>query len=502
MIERLKLLYQETPLKFILVLGFIIRLVAVIFSEGYGMHDDHFLVIEAAQSWVDGFDYNNWLPANSVNGEPTGHSWFYVGLHYIFFSICDYLHFSDPKCKMFIIRLIHALWSVFGIYFAYKITEKLSSEKEARIVGLLLALLWFFPILSVRNMVEMVSIPFTLASIWYLVKDDKKTINYVVAGIFIGLAIGVRLQVYLIWGGIGLVLLFDKKIIQAIIFGVVSIIALFFTQITDLFLWSRPFAEISQYILYNSTHYQDYITMSWFQYILVLFGLLIPPVSVFILFGYVRSWKKLLLLFLPSFIFIVFHSIYPNKQERFILPIIPLVIISGIIGWTKFKETSKYWSYHQKLYDRCIRFFWILNLIALIFVTPASSKKSRVDAMYYLNELSDVNGILLDRTSNYGCYLMPRFYSGLWAIPQLCYSKGEIKKYEESGLRKSLINKNINYCFLIEQKDMEERLQRIKTEFPEMEFVEKLEPSYIDKLLHFLNPRNENEVIYLYRLYY
>ena len=55
---------KRHPLLAIIFLAFIVRLFAVFFSQGYLMHDDHFLVIEAAQSWVDGYDYNNWLPKN------------------------------------------------------------------------------------------------------------------------------------------------------------------------------------------------------------------------------------------------------------------------------------------------------------------------------------------------------------------------------------------------------------------------------------------------------
>jgi len=51
-----------TSYKTILISALIIRLIAAIFSQGYGMHDDHFLIVEASASWVDGFDYNHWLP--------------------------------------------------------------------------------------------------------------------------------------------------------------------------------------------------------------------------------------------------------------------------------------------------------------------------------------------------------------------------------------------------------------------------------------------------------
>jgi hypothetical protein len=54
--------YRRNALWQLTVIALIPRLVAAIFAQGYFAHDDHFLVIEAAQSWVDGSDYNNWLP--------------------------------------------------------------------------------------------------------------------------------------------------------------------------------------------------------------------------------------------------------------------------------------------------------------------------------------------------------------------------------------------------------------------------------------------------------
>ena len=149
--EQLLKYWEEHPLRLILMMSFFFRLVSVFFSTGYGMHDDHFLVIEAAQSWIDGFDYNNWLPENSVNGEPTGHSFFYVGLHYLFFRLLEILHIYNPELKMFLVRLIHASFSMLTVYFGFRISDKLWGLKNAKIIGLLLGLYWFIPILSVRN---------------------------------------------------------------------------------------------------------------------------------------------------------------------------------------------------------------------------------------------------------------------------------------------------------------------------------------------------------------
>ncbi len=49
--------WNKSPLTVILILAFSIRLISAVFSQGYGMHDDHFLAIETPWSWTVGEDY-------------------------------------------------------------------------------------------------------------------------------------------------------------------------------------------------------------------------------------------------------------------------------------------------------------------------------------------------------------------------------------------------------------------------------------------------------------
>ena len=105
---------------------------------------------------------------------PQGHSFFYPGLHYVFFEVVNWMGIDNPKTQMVLVRLIHALLSLWTILISFKITEKLSSSKVAKTVGLAIALGWAMPFYSVRNLVEIVCIPFYLYGIWQLVKHDFK----------------------------------------------------------------------------------------------------------------------------------------------------------------------------------------------------------------------------------------------------------------------------------------------------------------------------------------
>jgi hypothetical protein len=92
------------------------------FSQGYGMHDDHFIAIEEPWSWTQGMDYDGWLPGTKGEAsEPSIYSFFYPGNKIICYSkVCMPSGLKNPKIKMFFIRLLLALFSLLVVYYGYK----------------------------------------------------------------------------------------------------------------------------------------------------------------------------------------------------------------------------------------------------------------------------------------------------------------------------------------------------------------------------------------------
>ncbi len=89
---------RRDPLTALTLIALVPRLLAAVFSAGYFAHDDHFLVIEPARSWVDAADYNTWLPWNQgPDATPSGHSFVYVGLHYLLFRGLSALGAERPR---------------------------------------------------------------------------------------------------------------------------------------------------------------------------------------------------------------------------------------------------------------------------------------------------------------------------------------------------------------------------------------------------------------------
>ncbi len=493
--------WSENPLAVILFAGLFFRLLAAIFSKGFGMMDDHFLVIEVAQSWVDKTDYNSWLPKDGQSiPTPSGHSFFYPGLHYLLFKFLEFFGLKNPQGKMYVVRFLHALYSMITIYCGYKISMKIAGEKIAKQVGLLLALFWFFPFVSVRNLVESACIPpLMLATLLALKYDKPKIVIYLLIGLLLGIGFNIRFQTILFTGGFGLALLFQRKIIQAILVGIgFTICAVAFQGLCDLIIWHHPFVEFGEYVRYNLANSRTYFDQPWYNYILLLMGILIPPISLILLFGFFRSFKKHLLLFLPSFIFLVLHSYFPNKQERFILPIIPLVIILGTIGWSEFSEQSKFWIKRKKILQTVWIFFWVLNTILLCVISVSYSKKNRVEAMCYLAQKNDVQALIIDDSNRDDFQLSPRFYLRKW-VPEIGISNSTNKDEQCNNIFKVKKDKQPNYIIFYQSENLDQRKAEYEKHF-NLSYETTIQPSFIDNVMYKLNPNNVNCVTYIYKI--
>jgi hypothetical protein len=499
--EAIKKIWDEKPLVLIVLAGLFFRALAVVFSKGYGMFDDHFLVIEASQSWVDGYDYNNWLPSSGAKS-PDGHSLFYSGIHFLIFKYLKWRGLVDPQAKMYIIRALHALWSLLVITYGYKIVEHYAGLKVARQAGMMLAILFFLPMMAVRNLVEFVCIPPLIIATWLMInpKSKDRLLTYVWVGLWCSVAFNIRFQTLFFIGGIGLVLLFQKQWKKFILFGLLFSIGVFSVQgIVDIYIWHRPFAELAEYVKYNYANSEMYINGPWYKYIGVLAGMILPPISLFFMFGFMRSWKKYPMLFWPSFIFFVFHSSFPNKQERFIAPVIPFVIVLGAIGWSEYVATSKYWGNHKKLLKGCWTFFWIVNCIPLPFLSTTYSKKNRVESMTYLSQQKDLRSIIIEESEKDDFNQPALYYIGRWNVHVVGVTRNySLYKAYEDYIGDPNIMVHPNYIIFFGKDDIDKRIAAFQKMFPDSHYKITIEPSFIDKVMTFLNPVNKNQTTYIY----
>ncbi len=523
--ERLKKIYTQNPFNTIIIVALFVRLVAAVFSQGYAFHDDHFLVVDAAQSWVDNNTWNNWMPHTQKTLDPArqpvpeGHSLFYPGLHYLLFSALDAVNITNPKTKMLIVRILHALFSLLVVSFGYKIAKHYSGQKIANLTGWVLALMWFMPFLSVRNLVEMFCIPFLMWALFILIKNEQREFNFkqlLLAGFIMGIGFSVRFQTIVIIGGAGLVMLARMQIKQAFTFALGAILSIIIIQGgIDMVIWNRPFAELTEYVLYNLTHKDDYGVNNYYMFITLVPGLMLFPLGIFAFVAWFFNYKTKPYLFWPSFLFFAFHTYFTNKQERFILPIVPIIIVAGIIAWWQYMGKSGFWLKHAKLFKNFMMFFWVLNFILLPVLSTTYTKRSRCESMYFFNN-KNIDAIIVEETTRYGTTQMPNYYAGKNNFKIYGISKNELsdttqniindrkQRHFETISSPTVINKNNwpkpNYILFINQNNLNSRVDNMRKYYPGLTLEKVIEPGYVDIIMRKLSPTNNNQYIYIYKI--
>jgi len=524
-IQSVKNYYKNNPLYFILFVGLLLRLIAAFFSKGYAFHDDHFCVIRVAQNWALGLPH--WLEM----GEPPKHSMLYAAVNAVFLWLLEIIGINDPIHKTTFIRVIHAFYSLLTIYFAYKIVAIISNAKYAILVAWVLALIWFMPYLSVKFLAELVCVPIILAGFYQILlanqTQKKVLLKYALAGCLFGLAFSIRLHTILFAGGLGLVLLFRKQWYESILFTLGYLIAAFLIiGATDQILFEYPFHSIVNYFEHNSENANNYIQGSLFKFTFTTLGFLVPPISLMLIFGYLRSFKLEPMMFVAAAVFFIFHSVFPNQQERFILPVLPLFIILGVIGWQNFKANSTFWMKRKSLLNGFWKFFWVVNIIVSLALALTFSKKDRVAPLHYLANKTDVASVVIENERS--VKQVPAYYLGtnsadygqfdtnILGLKQFKQNKEYLDPdykliftLDANGsidvlkAQMKSVEKVPNYIVFQGDNELEKRKARVKTLFPKstFELIETIEPSNFDKLLHFFNPRiHRNQTAYIYKI--
>lgn len=489
-------------LRWLTAIALLPRLIAALFSPGYMAHDDHFLVIEAAASWVAGFDYNDWLPWNQgADASPSGHSFFYVGLHYILFSALDAIGIGDPRSWMLVVRLLHAAWSLIAVRAGYRIAMRLAGPSTAWQAGLFLALFCFMPFLSVRNLVEVACIPLLMVgSLRLLDADaDRAWRPALIAGLWIGVAMNVRFQTIFFAAGPGLAFMLMRRWKSMLAYGTGVLLPILLIQgAIDSILWGRPWAEITEYVRYNLSNTTTYGVLPWYNYLLLLAGLLIPPLSLAVIFGFFRRAKPLVL-WLPVLLFIAIHSYFPNKQERFLLPIVPLFFVLGHASWEQWRSASSWWKRRESLWRGALVFVWALNLLLLPLISTTYSKRSRIEAMLMLREHRPLGGLIV-QDSDEEPAMPPRFYLGQWDMGIFLFGPSRAELDLREHLAKDHVDGRDHHVLFIGEDKLEERIARFESSYGPVEVLGRAEPGLIDRIVHWLNPVNRNEVIVIARI--
>ena len=426
------------------------RLVAVLFSKGYVAHDDHFIPVETAYLWLSGqADFFS-------DKQGAWRNQLYTLWHYLIFAGLQKINIVDPKLQMLGVRFLHAIYSLLTIIYGYLFTKLLSDKKTAIFVANLLAFLWFLPYVSVHSLVETVCVPPIIMGFYYthLATQKKNKLYWILAGLCFAFAFSIRFQTFVLGLAIGIFLIAKKQFIDAIfLLLATSFFLLILMGIVDTIAFGYPFASFIQYSLYN-LQISPAVAQPWYFYIVLLLFVLFFPTSLIFVFGLSKLARKYWIYLISLACFVALHSFFTNKQERFIIPAIILLVILGMIGWNRFVATTNFARYKKIIVKTLWVWFWFWNILLLFLITPSYPKKNLIESLYYLSKKNDVTAILIDTPANR--LHLPLFYlQHEVPIFKITNKTSKIKKIMP-------LKKEVNYFIFLGDKPSQTRIREIE----------------------------------------
>lgn len=374
--KRLKEIVQKHPIFIILSIAFILRLAVAVIINDHSFGKDHFLYFEMPNSWLDNTEYQN----NHSYTEPQGISLFYLSLNYAWLAILKFIGINDVTLLAFLSRLLHAFISLFVISFGYRITELLSNKRTGIMVACALAFFWFMPFVSVYTSPAFVCIIFLMYATLVILRQEinryeSKSANvhrtsFIIAGFFLGLGFSTYYLCMPYILGIIIALMLRKNIKNALITLLGLLISISIVLVVpDMMVWGKPFAELQAFIetapKFISFKTEEFIILAS-DLLFIILGTILP-LSIMLLCGFFKNWRKRFLLFLPSIIIILYY-IFSNTSIWFILPIFPIFLILGITGWKEIVEQSSFWQKHLTLHKTLIGISIIFNFVLLFLI--------------------------------------------------------------------------------------------------------------------------------------
>ncbi len=298
----------------------------------------------------------------------------------------------SPYVQYRVVILVLGLFCTLLLFYGFWQYSEIKKLSESETNFLLLMLIFYFgaPFALTRPMFESLAAPWlTLAAVFAVRYDQSEKLRDLLWGVvFVSVAFVLRQQL----GFCALVFIIlpclKKNWRQVVLAGALGLLLFALSGIPDYFLRGKFHYSLLNLTLYNFEHGSDYGNRSVFFYPLLIFIIgFIPffikkyPASVTT--GYFRKNRSLLLM---VGLFLVLHSLFPQKWERFIISVIPILL---------FLVFPFLYHLHVEFRKNRVRLFLLhgLNLSLFVVASFFPAQKNLIEMSRFLNEHSEVTTI-------------------------------------------------------------------------------------------------------------
>ena len=237
------------------------------------------------------------------------------------------------------LRLWQTFFMIIAVVFTYLLGKELYNKKVGFISALLLSLAWLPLFYSLRILAHVPATAIVVVALYFFVKgfksEDKSKMFF--SGLSLGLCYSVRIESIPIFLSLLLFIAYREKLRvikkRELYFFLLGFAILFFSyQIWQLVKFGSFFhQETLNYELTRKMHEPFFGYFQMFPHVFTI------PTLIFLLIGAAYSFIKIrerenLLLLITFFVFLLLSSFSPHKEDRYLIPILPISFILTSVG--------------------------------------------------------------------------------------------------------------------------------------------------------------------------
>jgi len=396
--QRIRTWCLEHPLAAATLVGLLVRMVAATVGLSFHARDDYFHVLDIALRWAadPAFDWDATdLPGAGIRSHlvPRVVWLIIIGLRSV--------GIDDPETVLRVIYACAGLYSLLVVPGVYLAARRLLDQRGVLLATALAAAHFAMPYAGTRLLIEAMAMPPLAFGLWLATYRDPRRL--LVSGFLIGLACWFRFQVGV--AALGFVVAIGlagraqggwgeaARRIAALAAGGLAAGAL--QGLFDLWTTGEFLGPVVRNIQINLDPKPGLSRSTPLAYIGLWLLLTVPPATVVLLPMLVRATRRLPLVAWPFLSFVVVHSLIPHKEDRFMLPMLPLFLILLAAAPSALESArGPWWERIRRLWPATRTFLIVMHVLAVIIASTAQSQASLRDAMITLRADTEMRALI------------------------------------------------------------------------------------------------------------
>ncbi|HEY4100964.1 MAG TPA: hypothetical protein VGM20_08825 [Gemmatimonadales bacterium] len=300
-----------------------------------------------------------------------------------------HLGLTDPVAQYRFVLIVLAIFSfaVLSTVARRHFRDERDGNKE--IVALcLISFFWLAPYFFSRTLIESLAAPFVAASAWfttdYWLRGRRSSLALSVFALMV--AATFRFQVGVCYAAIVAVFVLRRQWRDSWVLLASSAVAFMIPGLIDLWLRGSFYASLRAYVDYNVHYSSSYGVHPFYSFVTLFLAITIPP-AFWLRYRGLR-WREEYRPLLPALlffaVFLVAHSAVPHKEDRFMVPIVPVFLICLVplahYIWQKSRWRTVY--------------FLAINAVLLVITSFTVEQRNTIGLVLYLGRHPEITRVV------------------------------------------------------------------------------------------------------------